>query len=105
MRKLKFYCPNCNFEIELSEDELDTHNNCELCGHELIIDEDSLDNLVADDLEQIELENMKQNIKEYGNDDIWYKIEKTVTNPYFRLDFRKRFFACGGKVPKKEIKI
>lgn len=105
MRNLKFYCPNCNFKIELSKDELDTHNNCELCGHELAIDEDSLDDLVAEEMEQGDIENMKQNIKEYGNNEIWYQIERNVSNPYFRLDFRKRFFKCGGTIPKKEIGI
>jgi len=101
MKKFKFYCPNCGWETMLEEDYLEQGERCSLCGKILVLDEDILDNLIAEDIEQADLEDMKINIKKYGNDEMWYKIERTIDNPYFRIEFRKRFFACNGQVPKE----
>lgn len=105
MKKYKFYCPNCGWKTMLEEDYLEQGERCSMCGHMLILDEHSLDALVADDIERGELENMRTNIETYGNDVMWYKIERAIDNPYFRLKFRKRFFAVGGVVPMKGMKI
>ena len=105
MRKIKFYCQNCEWETMLDEDYIEQNERCSMCGHMLILDEGSLDDLIANDIEKSELEDMKESIKKHGNDEMWYKIERAIDNPYFRLKFRKRFFAVGGVVPMKGMKI
>lgn len=105
MKELKFYCEHCGWETKLPETELYKAEPCILCGHEMVLDDETLDELVAKDLEETELITMQMNIKENGNDKVWYDIEKFVDDPVFRIEFRNRFFKAGGVVPAKEIKI
>jgi len=104
MSKIKLYCVNCGYEIIINENDI-AEEKCPLCHHILELDENSLDELVIHDIEQGQLETMKQNLLERGNDNVWYAIENNINNPYFRIELRKHFFICGGKVPKKEMII
>lgn len=103
MRELKFNCVHCGWEITVKEGDI--VDECSLCGHEMILDDESLDELIAEDLEETELITMQHNIKENGNDKVWYDIEKAIDNPYFRVEYRRQFFKAGGYVPTKEIRI
>ncbi len=106
MRKLKFFCENCGYEKELTEYELADNESCALCGKELMMEEEDFNKLIADDLDNQELEDMKINIRTRGNDKTWYAIENNIDNPYIRLRLRQQFFEVGGKNPKgKGVKI
>jgi len=102
MKKFKFYCPNCGWETMLEEDYLEQGERCSLCGKILVLDEDSLDNLIAEDIEREQLETMRENIQRRGNDATWYAIENNIDNPYTRMMLRGQFFRARGHCPEKE---
>ena len=104
MKKYKFYCNNCGYTTSVNIDDL-VDENCPLCSGIMILDENELDNMIADDIERDQLETMRDNIQRRGNDKTWYAIENNIDNPYFRLEMRQKFIKCGGKIPTKEIKI
>jgi len=60
---------------------------------------DSMEELIIEDILKEQTENMKENIKRRGNDEVWNAIEENVDNPYFRKELRELFFKCGGKTP------
>jgi len=105
MRNIKCYCKNCMEEIILDIDNIADIHRCSECGGQLILDENNVCNLIKNDMEQFELEEMKDSINKYGNDKMWDKIERAIDNPYFRLKFRRLFFKCGGTVPEKGMII
>lgn len=99
MKKLKFYCEDCNKEIELEEIQVTGDEVCQACGGELLLNMDSMEELIIEDILKEQTENMKENIKRRGNDEVWNAIEENVDNPYFRKELRELFFKCGGKTP------
>lgn len=105
MREIKCFCKNCGEEIILEITNITNAKKCLACGGQLVLDENGFVDLIKNDIEQRQLEDMKSNIRAYGNDNMWDKIERTMDNPYFRLKFRKQFFVVGGITPLRGIKI
>lgn len=102
MKKLKFYCEDCNEEIKIKDINVTGEEICLICGGKLLLDIDSMEELIKEDIEKEQIENMKENIKRRGNDTVWNAIEENVDNPYFRKELRELFFKCGGEVPERK---
>ena len=121
MEKLVFICPKCFYTREElgTLEELNDMIICPLCDSpmELKGEEFKYTKTLKDDLEELfreelidkamqldEVEQMKHNIKELGNNRCWEIVEE-FDNPKTRIVFRQLFFQAGGVTPEKELLI
>lgn len=94
-------CKNCGYErLETSYEDYE----CPICNGKLIIKDKKQQTIPLRTILEMDcIENMKYQIKTYGNDKIWYAIENCINNPKIRLAYRKYFFKANGITPKSEV--
>lgn len=108
MNKYLMRCDKCGWFYEANSIITE---KCPQCGCPLIINDVEEDDKIAEKLESREkeikerfkkedVEVMKYQIKKYGNNIMWEKIE-TYKNAYRRAEERQLFFKSGGKIPKR----
>jgi len=100
-------CNKCGYSCEYNQYAIKSANiNCPKCGYPLIIDiEDDEDDNLPNLIEKQNLTNMKEELQQKGNNEVWKNIE-SITIPTIRLEFRELFFKAGGEIPKgKDINV
>ena len=98
-----YRCNNCGW---FNETHFVRNNlSCPKCNNKLITDiYNEEDNEITKLIEEDELEFMKWEITQDGNNNKWHDIE-TIKNPHTRAEERKLFIKAGGVIPRNfEIK-
>ena len=117
MKTLK--CEKCGYYAEVA---FLSSENCPICQAKLIIEDIEEDNKLPDELEGLgdnyptfnkeveerteksQVEQMEDNIKNFGNDRTWELIEQMDLFG-LRVQLRNWFFLAGGLAPCKELEI
>jgi len=88
---IKLMCVNevCKYSYQVSENELKEygqyHKNCLICGSQLKITQESLDEVVKLDIEQRVKENIDKWLKEIGGDETLSLIQRNKNQACYRL--------------------
>lgn len=108
--KVKLICTQCGWQTEISEGEaydyMYSGEGCPICHllGTMKIDIEEYEQSKQAQTNKIDAKIMQEQIFTRGNDATWYIIEE-LKNAKIRIEFRKSFFAAGGKMPEKELPI
>lgn len=100
---IKFTCKRCGRQSNqyASFENIDDIVLCPICDTpmDILVEGKEANNNLGDVLV---INSMKKQLKCYGNDNTWYRIERLFSEPLMRVKFREIFFKAGGEVPRRK---
>ena len=94
----------CNCGYEKSADGHYEDYKCPLCSGKLSENKPEKEMVsLADIVEKDCIDSFKWQINTYGNDTIWYMLERNIHKATTRLHYRKYFLLAGGTIPGEKV--